>query len=127
MNNRMWNSQNPNQGEFKRVLCVCSAGLLRSPTTALVLASEPYNYNTRAAGLVEDFALIPVDDVLLNWAQCVITMDYTQAEEMAERYDGPIYNFNIPDTYPYRDPELVRIIKGRAENMNEYLFQGELG
>lgn len=68
-NNRIFNSGNPNQGDYKRMLCVCSAGLLRSPTTAYVLSQAPYNYNTRAAGLVADFALIPVDEVLLRWAE----------------------------------------------------------
>ena len=55
--NRLANSSNRYQGEYKRVLCVCSAGLLRSPTAALVLSQEPYNFNTRAAGLDEAFAL----------------------------------------------------------------------
>jgi len=32
-----------------------------------VLSQEPYNYNTRAAGIVDDYALVPVDEVLLNW------------------------------------------------------------
>ena len=49
--NRIANSTNPFQKDYKRVLCVCSAGLLRSPTAAYVLSQAPYNYNTRAAGL----------------------------------------------------------------------------
>lgn len=60
MNNRKWNAKNPHQGNFERVLCVCSAGLLRSPTVAVVMAQ--HGFNTRAAGLEKDFALIPVDD-----------------------------------------------------------------
>ncbi len=44
-------SQNPYQGKYKRVLCVCSAGVLRSATTAVVLSKEPFNFNTRSAGL----------------------------------------------------------------------------
>ena len=70
--NRLANSSNRWQGKYKRVLCICSAGLLRSPTAAFVLSQEPYNYNTRAAGLTKEFALIPVDEVLLNWAQEVV-------------------------------------------------------
>ena len=56
--NRMWNVSNPWQGDAKRVLCVCSAGLLRSPTAAKVLYDE-YGYNTRAAGLATDCSDIP--------------------------------------------------------------------
>ena len=64
--NRMSTVHNRYQGDYKRVLCVCSAGLLRSPTAALVLAQDPYNYNTRAVGVTQDFALVPVDRVLLE-------------------------------------------------------------
>lgn len=73
--NRIANSTNQFQGSYKRVLCVCSAGLLRSPTTALVLSQPPYNYNTRAAGLTKEFALVPVDPVLLHWADEVVCMN----------------------------------------------------
>ena len=48
--NRLHNVRNPNQGPAKRVLCLCSAVLLRSPTVAWVLGKAPYDYNTRAAG-----------------------------------------------------------------------------
>ena len=64
---------NPYQGAYKRVLCVCSAGILRSATAALVLSKEPFNYNTRSAG-VEHYALIPITEVLLAWADEVICM-----------------------------------------------------
>ena len=47
--NRLGNSRNIYQGKDKRVLCVCSAGLLRSPTAANVLHKE-FGYNTRACG-----------------------------------------------------------------------------
>ena len=43
--NRLANTQNKYQGKYKKVLCVCSAGLLRSPTAALVLSQEPFNFN----------------------------------------------------------------------------------
>ncbi len=35
--NRWGNIDNPYQGSAKKVLCVCSAGMLRSPTAANVL------------------------------------------------------------------------------------------
>ena len=59
--NRLANTHNPYQGDFKKVLCVCSAGLLRSPSTAFVLSQDPFNFNTIAAGINEDYALIVVD------------------------------------------------------------------
>lgn len=74
MLNRLANVNNPYQGSARRVLCVCSAGLLRSPTTAVVLANEPFNYNTRAAGTSDEFALVPVDQALLTWANEIVCM-----------------------------------------------------
>lgn len=115
MNNRRWNCKNPHQGNFKKVLVVCSAGLLRSPTAALVLSQKPYNYNTRAAGLDTSHALIPVDEVLLEWADLIVCMTNEQESRLRELTDKPIANFQIGDSYSYRDKELVKLIKERAK------------
>ena len=48
---------NPYQGDYHKVLCVCSAGCLRSPTAAVVLAQEPFNFNTRSAGVYDGMAI----------------------------------------------------------------------
>jgi len=114
--NRIANCTNRFQGPTKRVLCVCSAGLLRSPTTAVVLSAPPFNFNTRAAGLFEDFALIPVDDVLLVWADEVVCFDNYQQTILQDKLreldkSTPVINLNIADRYGYRDPELVEEIK----------------
>lgn len=109
--NRLANSGNPFQGEYKRVLCVCSAGLLRSPTTAVVLSQEPYNFNTRAAGIVPDFALIPVDKVLLEWADEIVCMTREQKHQLAGMTKKKVICLNIPDNFAYRDPQLVELIK----------------
>jgi len=116
MNNRIWNVKNPFQGSYKRVLCVCSAGLLRSPTMAYVLSQEPYNYNTRAAGLDVGFALIPVDDVLLTWADMVVCSTEEQFRRLKEMTDKEIINLNLPDMFNYRDPKLIKMIKDRMEH-----------
>ncbi len=115
--NRIANSGNQFQGKYKRVLCVCSAGLLRSPTTAVVLSQKPYEYNTRAAGLTEEFALIPVDEVLLQWADEIVCMSPEQKTELEKRVkasggiDTPVICLNIPDSYSYRDPKLMKLIR----------------
>lgn len=114
-NNRKHNASNPNQGKFKRVLCVCSAGLLRSPTTAWVLSNEPYNYNTRSAGLTEAFALIFADDVLLEWADEIVCMDEYQEKVLKERTTKPVYNLNIGDNFEYRDKGLIHMIRLRYD------------
>lgn len=116
LRNRIHNSSNPYQGKFKRVLCVCSAGLLRSPTTAFVLSQEPYNYNTRAAGIVPDYALVPVDEVLLNWADEVVCMTSDQMEELCGKLgelglNKKVICLNIEDNFGYRDPKLMELIR----------------
>jgi predicted protein tyrosine phosphatase len=115
--NRMYTSKNPHQGKFKKVLCVCSAGLLRSPTAALVLSQEPFNFNTRAAGLTDDFALVAVDEVLLHWADEIVVMDPFQKSSVEVKFlvnglaPKPIVVLDIEDKYEYRNPELIKLIK----------------
>ena len=128
--NRLWNCRNPDQGPAPRVLCVCSAGLLRSPTTAWVLSQDPWNFNTRACGL-EDYALIPMDEVLLTWADLIICMNGMQVKRVEDKITDivkkgrpicpQVINFNIPDDFAFRDPTLVEIIRGKASTLKVIL------
>ncbi len=116
--NRIANVNNRFQGKYKRVLCVCSAGLLRSPTAALVLSSAPFNFNTRAVGCVSEYALIPVDRVLLSWADEIVCMEnshVTVIQNLMEEYqvDTKIVLLNILDSFEYRNEELQELIKER--------------
>lgn len=123
-NNRMFNAGNPHQGDTKRVLCVCSAGLLRSPTAALVLSQEPYNFNTRAAGIEESYALIPVDEVLLLWADEIVCMTKQHGDMLEIILKGlkitgkQVKVLNIPDNFAYRDPKLMKLIGEAYETCN---------
>ena len=116
--NRLANVNNTFQkiNKHKRVLCVCSAGLLRSPTAALVLSQEPFNFNTRAVGLVDQFALIPLDKVLLEWADEIVCMEQDQKIALIDFTKHisdfkPIICLDIEDNFEYRNPELMRLIK----------------
>ncbi len=117
--NALHNCKNPYQGAEKRVLCLCSAGLLRSPTAAFVLQKE-LGYNTRAAG-VTDYALIPVTEVLLKWADEIVcvnqeTFDTLKGELSVSSYLNPEFFIekcvvlNIPDIYPRMDSTLQKEI-----------------
>jgi predicted protein tyrosine phosphatase len=123
-NNRKFNVTNPNQGDYKKVLCVCSAGLLRSPTAAYVLSQEPYNYNTRAVGVNVEYALIPIDLIMFYWADEVVCMEQNHKlmlehminsseyiDRVKDRMKAQIKVLNIPDRFMYRDPELIELIK----------------
>jgi predicted protein tyrosine phosphatase len=116
----MMNCRNPYQGDTKKVLCLCSAGLLRSPTAANTLHKK-YGYNTRAAGVDEGHALIPVDLVLLAWADEVVCMSAQQENVVRWLYDKndmaapKIKCLHIPDSFGYMDPELVELIEKKYE------------
>lgn len=123
MNNRIHNAGNPHQGKAKRVLCVCSAGLLRSPTAAVVLQQE-YGFNTRAVGVDAGHALICIDAVHLVWADLVVCMDLRQARAIealataAVEAGTPmtcpkIKVLHVPDRFAYMDEKLQEeILKG---------------
>ena len=103
------------QGSYRRVLCVCSAGMLRSPTIALVLSQDPFNYNTRSAGTNDRLAVVELTDRLLVWADEVVCADTEHAQVVTKRLqkldlDTPIVNLGIPDIYDYRDERLMEII-----------------
>ena len=119
MKNRLHNCGNPDQGDYKRVLCVCSAGLLRSPTAALVLSKSPFNYNTRAVGLDNDYALIPVDEVLLSWAEEIVCMTKQQKRQLEAMTDKVILCLNVSDSYAYRDSKLETLIYSRYEKCSK--------
>lgn len=117
--NRLMTASNEYQGAARRVLCLCSGGLLRSPTAAWVLSNAPWSYNTRAAGVTTDFALIPVDEVLVQWAQEIVCVE-SSVEDKLRRHlakwklelgqDQRITTLEIPDFYPRMAPELIERI-----------------
>lgn len=119
--NRKHNAHNPYQGSFKKVLCVCSAGLLRSPTAAWVLSNEPFHRNTRACGIDVGHALIPLDDVLLEWADEIVCMDAHQAKEVRAKTSKPVLCLDIDDSYAFRDTALVHKIRERYKQTSGWV------
>lgn len=117
MNNRLHNATNPYQGDFKKVLCACSAGLLRSPSLAYYLST--LGYNTRACGTSQDYALIPMDDVLIEWADKIVFVNkenYKYAERDFDLGKKKVVVLDIPDSFAFRDPELMSIIETQWSN-----------
>lgn len=111
MLNRIANCKNIYQGTEKRVLCVCSAGLLRSPTAAFVIAKE-WGHNTRAVGVEAEYALMPLEAVHLHWADEVVVMEDWQRDKVQQmmkdnEVSKPVIVLGIKDNYPRMHPELV--------------------
>lgn len=111
--------KNEAQGRYLRVLFICSAGLLRSPTAAKV-AGE-FNINARAAGSLPYLALIPVSANLVTWADKLVFMNQENFEQTLEIFkEQPdfieaIKNksmvWSIEDYYDYNDKMLQSVIR----------------
>lgn len=112
---------NPFQGPNKRVLFVCSMGILRSATGARLYG---HKYNTRSAGSWSD-ALIPLSDQLLAWAQEIVFVNQHNYQQVKEYYAGEqvdldkefnVKVLNIPDQYPHMHPELIKAFQEQYDN-----------
>lgn len=118
--NRLGNAGNRFQTPTDRVLCLCSAGLLRSPTAANVLHQE-FGFNTRAAGVSDEYALIPVDEVLIRWADEIVCVEHEVFAKLMDKYAGDpmlqghikdkVTVLNVPDQYEWNDQQLREIIR----------------
>jgi predicted protein tyrosine phosphatase len=114
--NQLYNIHNESQGNTKKVLCVCSAGLLRSATLQNTLIRE-YGYNCRNCGTEESYALIPISEALLLWADEIVFVNKAnyrsvEIDLMDLRLDlSKIFVLSIPDKYNFNDPELIEICK----------------
>ena len=101
--------KNPFQGTDKKILFICSMGILRSATAARMYASK---YNTRSAGSWGD-ALIPLTPILLAWAEEIVFVNeenyYTAIEEFGEEIfkETTTKVLDIPDKYPHMHPDLI--------------------
>jgi predicted protein tyrosine phosphatase len=122
---------NSYQGMYDRVLCVCSAGILRSATAAHVLAAPPFNLNTRNVGTAS-YALIPVTEDLIQWADYIICMEaehevYVRNKMMEWLYNKPIMTLDIEDIYEYRNSDLVKLIEEKfSENIERFKHENNL-
>lgn len=96
------------QGEDKRVLFVCSAGILRSATAARIYA---HKYNTRCAG-TRHYALIPLTEELLLWAQEIVFVNPDNHWDAKQKFDFREFDckitvLSIEDDYDHMDPKLI--------------------
>lgn len=111
---------NPYQGKDKRVLFVCSGGLLRSATAANIFGAK--GYNTRSAGSAS-YALVPLSANLLAWAQYIVFVHpYNQVQALQtfkdtdwEQNIRDAIVLNIDDKYEYKNPILIEQLEYQLE------------
>lgn len=120
--NQMGNAMNFSQGSTKKVLTICSAGLLRSATMQNYLISK-YGYNVRNCGTARDFALVPISEALLYWADEIIFMNGENFVDIEDQWDESlirsttrVISMCIQDTYGFNDSRLLEEIE-RQYNM----------
>lgn len=125
--NALHNVTNPYQGKEKRVLCLCSAGILRSARLSQILQQD-YNCNTRSAG-VADYALILVNTALLMWADEIVCVEQEVYNQLMYDIKNTFANeptqhiaiqtktiiLDIPDIYNRTDFELGELLKEQYE------------
>lgn len=117
-NSRTGAAYNPFQGTDKKVLFVCSMGILRSATGARLYA---HKHNTRSAGTYEE-ALIQVTPLLLEWADEVVFVNMENYQTVIQDEDlsplleaRPFKILDIPDEYEHMHPSLVRAFEQQYE------------
>jgi predicted protein tyrosine phosphatase len=114
--NQLANVGNKFQTSAKKVLCCCSAGLLRSPSLANVLHKE-FGFNTRPVGCDKEYALIPISQALIWWADEIVfvnreNFDSLNPEEKDEISDVgvKVTILNIEDDFDWNDTVLNRTL-----------------
>ena len=96
------------------VLFVCSRNRWRSPTAEQVWRRHP-RVNARSAGTSAG-ARHPVSVSDLAWADVVIVMEDKHRARLLAAFRAPlahkpVHVLDIPDDYPYMDPDLVELLR----------------
>ena len=105
------------QGSDKKVLFVFSAGILRSATAARIYGRK---YNTRSCGTHQEFALIPLSEMLMDWADEIVFVNPVNYDLAGFNFDlvpymDKIVVLNIPDEHPHMDPQLIDAFEQQYE------------
>ena len=102
---------------MKKVLFVCTANKLRSPTAEQVFSTRP-GIEVLSAGL-DNACGNPVTPELLDWADLIFVMEKAHRTKLSRRYrahlkSARIICLDIPDDYEFMDPALVRVLEARV-------------
>lgn len=120
--NQLANVGNKFQTDAKKVLCCCSAGMLRSPSLANVLYKE-FGFNTRAVGCDKEYALIPISQALIWWADEIVFVNKENFDSLSQEEKDEISDvgvkvtiLNFEDDFDWNDPwlnkQLLRAYNG---------------
>ena len=114
VDNKRFHSQNT---AMKRLLFICSANKLRSPTAEHVFSAWS-NVETDSAGLNAS-ADQQLSTEQVEWADIIFVMEKTHRNELTKKFRKYLKNkrvicLDIPDEYEFMDPILVRLLETRV-------------
>ncbi|MEW5704402.1 MAG: phosphotyrosine protein phosphatase [Pseudomonadota bacterium] len=100
-----------------KILFVCTANKLRSPTAEAVFAEYP-GLEVRSAGL-DPQAPKPLTAELVAWADRLLVMEQRHRDVVRKRFRQeldarPVIVLGIPDDYEFMQEELVTLLKERV-------------
>lgn len=107
------------------ILVVCSHNKWRSPTVEKIYRRDT-RFRIRSAGLSKlSPHFLSQSDLL--WTNLLLYMEKDHLERIKALYPDSEFpksiNLDIPDEYPFMDPELIEIIKDKIEE----ILQNEVG
>lgn len=97
---------------------VCARNRWRSPTAEQLYRNDP-RVEVRSAGVSSGARRrLSVDD--LDWADLVLVMERTHRQRIIEHFSAattlpPVEVLDIPDDYPFMDPELIELLRTGVE------------
>lgn len=102
----------------RRLLFVCSANRLRSPTAATICQGVE-EVEALSAGTDRDAAR-PLAGELIDWADIVFVMERHHRNRVTKKFRDqlrgkPLVVLHVPDEYEYMQPELVALLKARLQ------------
>ncbi len=105
---------------MKKLLFICNQNENRSKTAEELFKNK---YKTKSAGLFNDK---PVSEKTISWADIILVMDDEQRSEIAKRFPKQymqkrILSLDIPDTYSYNNPDLVKILNLKIKKFNKLI------
>ncbi len=106
---------------MKNILFICSKNQWRSPTAEAVWRNHP-DLNVRSAGTSAS-AKKAVSAKDIEWADIIFAMEQKHKKRLKQQFaiqleHIPLHVLDIPDDYPYMDPELIQILE---ESVGSYL------
>ena len=101
----------------QRILFVCRHNEMRSSTAEKIYRAD--GLNVRSAGTSKG-ARVPVTGELISWADLILVMEEKHRVAIETHFGNEaaqkrIIVLNIPDTFCYMEPELVSLIRERAD------------